>query len=104
MERFNIYEGTQVQREDESLKYKITVTPWAINPQSANVSVWDITNPNTEIDVTDTTVIGSAVIAGDVITLPNIFNLTKKHTYRVDVIFVADGNTFAVPIIIKAIR
>ena len=104
MERFNINEGIQLQREGESLRYKITTTPWASNPTAVDVEVWDITDTSNEIDVSSSTMFGTDSVENDQITLPNVRNLVKSHKYRVDVFFNSQGNTFVVPLYIRAIR
>ncbi len=104
MNRFLINEGVQIQREGESIRYKITTTPWANNPTNIIVEVWDITNPNNELDVTLTTITGTSSVLGDVITLPNLHSLDKNHKYRVDIYFNSSGNTLVIPLLVKGIR
>lgn len=104
MNQFLINEGVQIQRKNESIRYKLTTTPWASAPTSVDVEVWDITNPNAEADVTSTTITGSSIITDDIITLPNLHSLIENHKYRMDVSFQSGGNTLVVPILIKGIR
>lgn len=104
MQEFAIYEGVQLQREAESIRYRVTTTPWASNPSSVSVTLWDMISSTVENNVTSAKVTGLATVVGDDITLPNVHSLVKGHRYRLDVSFVSDGNTFVIPIIIKAIR
>lgn len=104
MNKLIINEGVQTQRQEESLKYKITTTPWASSPASITVEVWDITNPTAETEVTDDVITGTATVDGDEITCPNLGDLTKDHKYRMDVGFTSGGNVWAVPVIVKCIR
>jgi len=72
------------QGVDERLAYTITTTPWAASPTSPTVVVKD-TSTSPWADVTTSVTTGSASAAGDVITTPYIFGLTKNHDYRVEV-------------------
>ena len=88
-----VNEGTQVQGESESLRYAITTTPWGTTPTNVAVVAKDVTAGDT--DVSSTVLSGSTTIAGDVITLKALGNLTKNHLYRVEVQFTtAYGNTW----------
>ena len=104
MNKLTIYEGVQTQRTGESIRYKVTTTPWASSPTTVVVKVWDVISTVVENDVTLQTITGIANISGDEITLPNLHSLIKGHEYLMDVAFNANGNTFVIPITIKAIR
>lgn len=88
-----VNEGTQAQGESESLKYRITTTPWGTSPTAVAIVVKDTTDGNA--DVSSTVLSGSTTTNGDVITLKALGSLTKNHLYRVEVQFTtSDGNTW----------
>jgi hypothetical protein len=104
MNKLAIYEGVQTQRQGESVRYKVTTTPWGSNPSSVTVTVYDVISTSIENDVTLATITGSPVINGDEIILPNLHSLVKGHTYLMDVSFMTDGSRLVIPIEVKAIR
>lgn len=77
-----VAEGIQTQGAQERIAYPIMVTP---APASiVEVAVYDMTGETS--DVTATVLpSGSASIAGSVITLPLLRDLTANHLYRVEV-------------------
>jgi len=81
-----VVEGIQIQGEDESVTYSVTVTNWASSPSGAAVAVKDV---DAGTDVTDDVTSGSVSVAGDIITLPEISGLTAGTLYRVEVQFTA---------------
>lgn len=85
-----IKEGLQWQGENEAVTYTVTTTPWGSSPSSPSVTVEDLNN--NEKDVTSSVATGSASVAGDVITLPEISGLQRGHRYRVRVAFTTGGN------------
>ena len=87
------------QGADEIIFYQITTTPWASSPSSPTVQVFDLSD---ELDVTSTVMpSGSASVASDVITLPALRSLTSGEDYRVEVKFVAEGNTWEAFFVVK---
>lgn len=88
-----VNEGTQYQGADESIKYKITSTPWGTAPTISSIVAKDMTNGGT--DVSGTVLSGASSVAGDSMTLKALGSLTANHMYRVEVKFTtADGNTW----------
>jgi hypothetical protein len=80
-----IIESPLYQGEDERIPYTLTTTPWGSSPTSPAVVV------KLESDLSDVTATvipsGSASVAGDVITLPIIRNLTTGVRYRLEIQF-----------------
>lgn len=97
-----VLETDIVQGEDEKIVYSFASTPWGTGPTNVSFVVKDTTN--SLIDVTSTVMPGSATVAGDVITLPQLKLLTRTHIYRVEIKFDAQGNTFEPFFIVKAER
>lgn len=88
-----VVEGTQYQGESETLRYKITSTPWGASPTVLGIVAKDMTTGGT--DVSSTVLSGSSAVVGDVMTLKALGALTKNHFYRIEVQFsTADGNTW----------
>lgn len=94
----DITQGRQDQGSGETVVYTLTTTQWASDPSSPSVTVYDLSDAET--DVTATVCSGSATALGDVITFPAISSLTGEHIYRVDVGFVSGSNTLVVPVYI----
>jgi len=85
-------EGTQYQSADEIIVYKITTTNWVSDPTSPSVAVYQM---STDTDVTSTVMpINSPSVSGDEIRLSPLKSLTVGETYRVEVKFVVDDNTY----------
>lgn len=84
-----VVEGPQVQGEDEEITYQITTTNWASSPTSESMVV---KNPN-GVDVTSSVTSGLTSVAGDVITLKPVTDLTAGERYTVEVKFTAGGGT-----------
>ena len=103
MDVLDVREGVKTQRQDETLAYAITTTPWGTSPGSVTCELWDITT-TLEVDVSSTKLTSSTSVTGDVITTKKVTDLVKDHRYRLDVSFVANGNTWVVPVIIKGVR
>jgi hypothetical protein len=98
-----IVEGEQVQGVDEKITYSLTTTPWGTSPSAIAVKAYDVTLSYTDVTATVMPVgVGSAV--ADVITLPELTALTESHLYRIEVKFVAQGNTFEAFFIVRAMR
>jgi len=87
-----VNESPQRQSPQESISYSITTTPWGSTPTSITLTVYDVTVPGVETDVTDSVVAGSNSAAGDVITTKRIGSLTLGHDYRADVLFTDSGS------------
>jgi hypothetical protein len=87
-------DGTIGQGRLETIAYYFTSTPWGTAPTVLDVIVTDQADQG---DHSATALVGTASIAGDVVTLPGFGNdaITAGHTYRLDVQFTtADGNTW----------
>lgn len=105
MSELAVREGVKTQRQGETLAYSITTTPWGSSPSSVTCELWDITDPADEDDVSSTKLTGSTSAVGDVITTKKVTSLVKDHRYRLDTFFTdGSGNTWVVPVIIRAIR
>lgn len=94
----DITQGRQSQGTDEEIIYSLTTTAWGSDPSDESISVYDLSDGGT--DVTADVTSGSSSIAGDVITLPTIENLTAGRIYQVEVQFTAGGSVFEAPFII----
>lgn len=89
-----VAQGTQVQGTDERIAYSLTTTPWGSAPTAVAAVVYDVTGGG-RTDVTSTVMpINGPGVAGDVITLSLLRNLTAGSTYRVEVTFTSGGNVF----------
>ena len=88
--KLEVSEGLQYQSASEELSYKITTTNWASTPTSPTVVVYD------EADGSGVTLIvmptNSPGVAGDIITLSPLKNLSEGHTYRIEIKFTATAN------------
>jgi hypothetical protein len=80
-------ESPQRQTPQENLSRSITTTPWGSSPTSVTLTVYDVSIPGTDTDVTNAVVSGSNSVTGDVITTKRIGSLTLGQDYRVDVSF-----------------
>lgn len=89
-----VNESPVKQSPQESLAYSITTTPWGSTPTSITITVYDVTVPGAETDVTSAVTTGSNSATGDVITTKRIGSLTAGKDYRADVAFTdANNNT-----------
>jgi hypothetical protein len=85
-----VSQGTQYQSADERLAYKITTTNFGSSPTSVSVKAYD---ESVNEDVTSTVFpTNSPSVAGDVITLSLLRDLTVDHSYRIEVKF-TDSNS-----------
>jgi hypothetical protein len=82
-----------IQGEDESIVYNFSTIPWGSDPTGIVVKAYDVINGGLT-DVSSTVLSGSATAANNVITLPAVQGLTANHLYRIEVKFVAGGNTY----------
>ena len=87
-----VNESPKRQSPQESVSYSITTTPWGSTPSSITLTVYDVTVPGVETDVTSDVVAGSNSALGDVITTQRIGSLTLGHDYRADVLFTDSNN------------
>ena len=88
-----VAEGVQYQKEGEQIAHSVTTTNWVSPPANPDVTAYDETAGNT--DVTATVYPANAPgVGGDIITLSLLRNLTKNHTYRVEIEFTSGGNTY----------
>ncbi|MBK9711548.1 MAG: hypothetical protein IPO81_09530 [Kouleothrix sp.] len=79
-----VIESPLPQGEHERIAYTVPTTLWGGGGTSPIVTVLDTTDA-TPVDVTSATTLGSATIAGDIITTPYVFGLTADRRYRVNV-------------------
>lgn len=96
-----VKEGKLIQGADEKIAYQLTTTPWGSTPTSIIVKAWDITDGG-RTDVTATVLSGTASVTGDVITCPVLQLLTAGNWYRLEIQFVAGGDTWEAYAIIQA--
>lgn len=95
-----VAEGEQVQGIDEQIVYTLTTTNWGSSPSSPAVVAKDLTLG--EVDVSTTVLSGTASVAGDVITLPTLKNLTRDHRYRVEIKFTSGSSIFEAYFYVRA--
>jgi hypothetical protein len=86
-----IEESPQPQGVNEKIAYLLTTTEWGSSPTDVVVSLYD---QDGFIDVSATKLLGSASVAGDVITTPLVIDLVEGHHYWIGVRFTVNGNTF----------
>jgi hypothetical protein len=84
--------GDFFQGVDERIVYSVTTTAWGSNPTSVVVTAYAYNGTYT--DVSDTVLVGSPLVEGDVITLPELSGLTLDMIYRIEVKFTSEGNVF----------
>ena len=96
-----VKEGKLIQGADEKIAYQLTTTPWGSTPTSIVVKAYDITDGG-RTDVTGTVLSGTASVTGDVITCPVLQLLTAGNWYRLEIQFVAGGDTWEAYAIIQA--
>ncbi len=83
-----IREGLQPQGPNESIIYRITVTPAAVSAGSVTV-----TDQNTGADVTASTCTGSATVSNGALVLPALHDLVENHFYEIEAAYTdAAGN------------
>lgn len=83
------------QGEDEAIKYYFDTLPWGGTPTSIVVEVFDVTDPDTWVNVTSTVMpTNSPTVVGNVVTLSHLRALTDAHIYRIEVAFTSNGNEF----------
>ena len=85
-------ESPQRQSPQESIARTVTTTPWGSSPTGVTLTVYDVTTPGTETDVSGTVATGSNTVVGDVITTKRIGSLTLGRDYRADVLFTDSSN------------
>lgn len=103
MDKHQVNEGKQFQRPNEQIVYTLTTTPYGSSPTSIVVTVFDITS-GTPQDVTSTVTSGSVIVAGDVITLPTVGNLTAGKLYRVDIRFTTQQTVWEPYVLIQGVQ
>ena len=104
MKSREVTQGMVSQGVDEAIGYDLTVTAWGSNPTDVSFKVLESTGVDW-IDWTATVApVGTISVAGDVITLPAIKNLSEGHTYRCFVTFSLNGNVLSAFFDIKAER
>lgn len=87
-------ESPTVQGANEAIAYIVNAVTGRA-PASVTLTVYDITDADSPINVTNTVTSGANSISGDAINTKRIGSLTAGNTYRVDVRYVdADNNTF----------
>jgi len=80
------------QGEDETVYYRLTITPWGGTPVSVAVKLYDVTK-GARTDVSSTKLSGAATVNGDMITTPGVTGLVEGHVYRLEIKFISSGNT-----------
>ena len=91
------------QSQHERITYTVTTTVIGSNPINVAVSAYDITGRQ-RTDVTATVMpVGAPVVVGDVITWPELLNLTPNRLYRVETLFETGGNRFKAVTIFSAV-
>lgn len=86
-----VTEGVQVQGVNEEIAYQLTTTPWGGAPTSPGVEVFAGLAHLT--DVKSLVMPGTSItVAGDVITLPVLKDLSRGELYRVRVTFTSGGS------------
>jgi hypothetical protein len=98
-----IVEGQQLQGVDEKITYSVTTTPWGSTPSAIVVKAFDTSDSYKDVTATVMPV-GVGIAVGDVITLPELLALTVGHTYRIEVKFVANAQTFEAFFLVLADR
>ena len=89
-----VVEGLQLQSEGESITFTLDVSnyPGSSAPTGPVATVFDVSDDS---DVTSTVMpAGTATVSSNIITWKPLTLLTKGTTYRVEMLFVRDGNTF----------
>lgn len=98
-----IIEGLQLQGEDEKIAYRINTANFSADPDSpstpasvTSAKIFTVTGGGKLVytDVTATNMTGAASISGQYITLPVIASLVDGTKYRIEVLFVLEGQTF----------
>lgn len=95
-----VVEGLLTQGVDERITYTIDSTPWGDDPTSPTAVIKD--EQDSFNDVTGTVATGSASANGNIISTPEIYNLSAGKIYRVEVKFSIGGNTLEAFFRIKA--
>ncbi len=98
-----IAEGIQYQGADEEVTYSITVTNWVTTLSSAtSVKVYDISS-GARTDVTTTVMpVATMTVSGNKITFSPLKLLTAENVYRLEFLFVGDGQKLEGHAIIQA--
>lgn len=87
-------ESPVVQGANEAIAYIVNAVTGRA-PVSVTLTIYDITDADAPVDVTNTVTAGANAISGDAINTKRIGSLTAGNTYRADVRYVdADSNTF----------
>jgi hypothetical protein len=77
---------------DEQIAYVVSTTPWGGSPSSVAMALYDVTDPTSETDVSNTKLAGSMSISGDNITTKRIFSLVLGRRYRAEVLWTDDDS------------
>lgn len=101
MSQREVLEGTRQQGPGESIPYPLTTTNWGSAPSSAACTLYDISDPYNEVDVTSTKLTGSVSTTDDVITSPTVTALLATHRYRLEYSFVTGAKTLVAYVIIE---
>ena len=86
-----VAEGIKYQGVDESISYRITTTNWGSDPINPSAQVFDEKEQDATSRVMPT---NSPSVAGDVITVSPLKNLSYGNTYRVEVKFEVGSSVF----------
>ena len=98
-----IAEGILYQSSSETKVYSITTTNVASSPTSPTAVVYDESDNDTDVSAT-VMPSGAHSASGDVITLKPLTALTKRHSYRVEVVFTVGSNIHEFWFVVKCIR
>ena len=85
-----VQESPGPQGVDERIAYVLDTEPWGGYDSDAAVV---LKNGNGD-DVSSTKLTGSISISSDEITTPLVISLEDKTKYRLEVLWIKDGNTF----------
>ena len=93
MDILEVVEGTLYQTSDERLAHSITTTSWVSNPSSPSVKAFD--EGANDKDVTTTVYpSNSPSVSSDTINLSLLRDLTRGHTYRIEIQFTVGSNIY----------
>ena len=94
-------ESPFAQGADEKIAYWVDVSTWSDTPITPTAALYDITT-GARVDVTSTSMTGSATLAGTIFTAPYVYALTSGNVYRGEGKFYDGANVFEFFFIINA--
>lgn len=78
-----IRESPVYQGCDEAVPYQVDITPWGADPTEVTVRCLD----RALVDISDTALVGSVSVVGNVITTPRVTALQAGQEYRLEIGF-----------------